>query len=172
MDIGEFLRPWVIALRNTPMSWFIRIESWWVWPTLESLHFTGMSLLIGTIGAFDLRVLGVAKAIPPRALHRVIPFGIAGYLLNLITGTLFFIGNPDQYTYNSAFHFKLGFMALAGINLMLFYSTAFAELRELPAGADASPRAKLFTAISLGCWICVIICGRLLTFFRPSSIQG
>src|SRR6185503_3969993 len=99
-----------LAIRRTPMSLFIRVESWWVWPTLESLHFIGMSLLIGTIGAFDLRVLGLARAIPPGALHRLIPWGIGGYLLNLTTGILFFIGNPDQYAFNSAFHFKLGFM--------------------------------------------------------------
>jgi hypothetical protein len=151
------------------MSLYIRVESWWVWPTLESLHFIGMTLLIGTIGTFDLRVLGLAKSIPPSALHRLVPFGVAGYLLNLTTGILFFIGNPDQYTYNSAFHFKLAFMALAGANMVLFYRLAYGDLRELPAGADAPTRAKLFTLVSLAAWVSVIVCGRLLTFFRPIS---
>jgi hypothetical protein len=32
-------------------------------PLLESLHFVGMALLIGIVGAIDLRVLGVARAI-------------------------------------------------------------------------------------------------------------
>lgn len=48
----------------------------WAWPICESLHFIGLSLLIGMIGAFDLRLLGVAKRIPIAALHRLVPWGI------------------------------------------------------------------------------------------------
>jgi len=29
----------------------------WAWPVFESLHFIGMSVLIGTVGLFDLRLL-------------------------------------------------------------------------------------------------------------------
>jgi hypothetical protein len=170
------LADWVMALvrwiQATEMSEYIKVESWWVWPTLESLHFIGMCLLIGAIGLFDLRVLGLAKAIPPAALHRLIPWGVAGYVLNICTGILFFIGNPDQYAFNRAFHFKLAFMALAGINLLLFYGTAYGELKTLPAGADAPARAKVFTAVSLFSWLSVIVCGRLLTFFRPIFFSG
>ncbi|MCE2558991.1 MAG: hypothetical protein J4F98_10360, partial [Acidobacteria bacterium] len=45
----------------------------WGWPTVESLHFFGLSLLIGTIGLWDLRLLGVARAIPMAALHKLVP---------------------------------------------------------------------------------------------------
>jgi hypothetical protein len=162
---------WVVALvhalQATEASHFIKVESWWVWPTLETLHFTGMSILIGTVGLFDLRVLGLARSIPPGALHRLVPWGIGAYLLNLATGILFFVGNPDQYAFNLAFHFKLSFMALAGLNLMLFYGTAYAGVRDLPAGADAPVPAKVMTAVSLFAWLSVIVCGRLLTWFRP-----
>jgi hypothetical protein len=173
MDALATINGWVVAavraIHASEMSFWIKDQSFWVWPLLESLHFTGMVMLIGAIGTFDLRVLGVAKSIPPSALHRLVPFGVAGYLLNLATGIVFFIGYPDQYTFNSAFHFKLGFMALAGMNMILFYRLAYGELREVPAGADAPSRAKIFTAVSLAAWISVIVCGRLLTFFRPIS---
>ena len=42
----------------------------WGWPAVESLHFIGLSLLIGTVGLFDLRMMGLAKGIPMSALHR------------------------------------------------------------------------------------------------------
>jgi hypothetical protein len=162
---------WAVPIVNwiqaTELSHFIKQDSYWIWPTLETLHFLGLSLLLGAVGLFDLRVLGLARAIAPAALHKLVPFGIAGYVLNLVTGTLFFIGNPDQYAYNPAFHLKLAFMALAGANLILFYTTAYSAVREVPAGGEAPLRAKVMTGISLFSWISVLVFGRLLTWFRP-----
>src|ERR1051325_5065783 len=140
----------------------------WVWPLSETLHYLGLSLLLGTVGLFDLRVLGMARGIPPSALHKLIPIGIAGYAVNFLTGITFFSGFPEQYAYNPSFMWKGVFMAVAGINVAVFYlSSAFAEVKTMPAGADAPFRAKLIAGTSLGAWVCVLICGRLLTFFRP-----
>ena len=155
-----------IWARSTEWGAFAR-SSQWVWATAETLHFTGLSLLIGTVGLFDLRLLGMAKAIPVAALHRLIPFGIAGYAINLVTGSLFLFGYPDQYLYNRAFQFKLAFMTLAAVNILAFYSSAFREAKAVPAGAHASPRLRLIAGISLAAWIAVLVCGRLLTFYRP-----
>ena len=58
-------------------------------------------------------------------------------------------------------------MALAGINVLIFYSAAFREVNALGAGADAPLRSKIITGVSLTSWVAVLICGRLLTFFRP-----
>jgi hypothetical protein len=160
------IAPWELWVRSTPVHRFV-LDNYMLWPVLESIHFIGLSLLIGTVGIFDLRLLGMAKSVPPSALHRLIPFGIAGYLMNLASGILFFFAFPEQYAYNRAFHFKLAFMALAGLNVVLFYSAAFRDVRHLGAGAEAPARAKIFTGISLGAWLGVLICGRLLTFFRP-----
>jgi hypothetical protein len=160
------MEPWEVWVRSTELHAFIRQHAW-LWPVLESFHYIGLSLLLGTVGLFDLRVLGMAKGIPPITLHRLIPLGIAGYVVNIVTGIGFFFGFPEQYAYNSAFHFKLAFMALAGINVLVFYSAAFREVSALGPGADAPLRSKIITGVSLGSWVAVLICGRLLTFFRP-----
>ena len=39
----------------------------WGWPVVESLHFIGLSLLVGTVGVFDLRMMGLATGIPMSA---------------------------------------------------------------------------------------------------------
>ena len=158
---------WEAFIRGTALHVFVRTYEPWLWPLCETLHYLGLSLLIGTVGLFDLRILGLAKGIPPEAIHRLIPWGIGGYVVNILTGTLFFVGHPDQYFYNDAFRFKFAFMALAGINVLVFYSAAYREVHALGAGADAPLRAKVITGISLGSWVAVLICGRLLTFFRP-----
>ena len=60
-------------------------------------------------------------------------------------------------------------MAVAGINILYFYSTqSFAEMKTLAPGADASPRIKFIAGTSLAMWIAVLVCGRFLTWFRPS----
>jgi len=163
-DMPEAWERWV---RATGLHEFVQAH-YWMWPFSETLHYIGLSLLLGTVGVFDLRVLGMAKAIPPATLHKLIPIGIAGYCLNILTGITFFSAFPEQYAYNPSFFWKGVFMAVAGMNVALFYlSAAFREVKMMPAGADAPFRAKLIAGTSLGAWIGVLICGRLLTFYRP-----
>jgi hypothetical protein len=120
------------------------------------------------VGLFDLRVLGLAKGIPASAIHRLVPWGVGGYVLNVMTGILFFSGHPDQYFYNDAGRLKALFMGIAGINILLFYgTTAFPEMKKLAPGADASMRIKIIAGVSLAMWVGVLICGRMLTWFRP-----
>jgi hypothetical protein len=172
LDFPENPEPWELVIRSTVLSQFVLEQGAWLWPILETLHFLGLSLLLGTVGLFDLRVLGLAKAIPPGTLHKLIPIGIAGYAVNAVSGVTFFSGFPEQYFYNAAFWWKGTFMALAGVNVALFYLTpSFREVRALPAGADAPFRAKLIAGTSLGAWTAVLICGRLLTFYRPPSFH-
>lgn len=162
------IAPWEQFVRSTALHHFVYAHEPWIWPTCEIIHYLGLSLLLGTVGLFDLRVLGMAKAIPPRAIHRLVPFGVAGYVLNVLTGIMFFSGHPDQYFYNNAGRLKALLMAIAGINILAFYGTsAFAEMKTLAPGADASPRVKLIAGTSLAMWLGVLICGRFLTWFRP-----
>jgi hypothetical protein len=162
------IAPWEQFVRGTALHHFVYTYEPWVWPTCEIIHYLGLSLLLGTVGLFDLRVLGMVRAIPPLTIHRLVPFGVAGFGLNVVTGIMFFSGHPDQYFYNDSGRLKALFMAIAGINILAFYSTsAFTEMKTLPSGADAPTRLKLIAGISLAMWIGVLICGRLLTWFRP-----
>ncbi len=95
------IEPWELYIRSTALHVFVRTYEPWLWPLCETLHYLGLSILLGTIGLFDLRVLGMAKGITFAALHRLIPFGIGGYVVNIFTGIVFFFGHPDQYFYQS-----------------------------------------------------------------------
>ena len=48
-----------------------------------------------------------------------------------------------------------------------FYLTLFGKVKRLGPGADAPLSAKVVGAASLTLWTAVIVCGRLLTFYRP-----
>jgi hypothetical protein len=157
------------VLRTSPWGAWVR-HSQWAWPVLESLHFIGMSVLIGTIGLFDLRLLGFARGVPYAALHRLIPVGIAAFALNALTGVCFLSGTPDQYLFNLAFRVKVSCMVIAGLNVMFFYTRVFRRLEAL--GPEAAPPlgARVAGAVSLTMWIGVMAAGRLLTFFRPPYV--
>ena len=139
----------------------------WAWPISESIHFIGLCLLIGTVGLFDLRMIGLVKRVPLAALHRLIPFGILGYCMNVLTGFTFLAGYPDQYIYNPAFQSKILFMAVAGLNVAVFYLTMYRRVAAAAPGDEAPLPARIAGGVSLICWIGVIFGGRFITFFRP-----
>lgn len=143
------------------------MNSAWGWPIVESLHFLGLSLLLGSVGLFDLRMLGLAKSFSLRSLHVIIPLGVAGFVLNVVTGTLFFLSAPAQYLYNPAFQLKFVCLLIAGANVVVFYRVSAAAVLRTHASQTVPAPAKVFAAISLASWLGVITFGRLLTFFRP-----
>ncbi len=143
------------------------MNSPWGWPIAESIHFIGLSMLIGAVGLFDLRMLGFVKTIPLAAMHKLVPFGVAGFLLNVTTGVMFITTVPDQYLYNPAVQSKFLFLAAAGINMLLFYMLCYRQVSATHATSAALTKAKIFALISLTCWLGVIACGRLITFYRP-----
>ena len=137
------------------------------WPFCETLHFLGLSLLIGTVGMFDLRVLGMAKRLPVGPLQRLLPWGIAGFAVNVLTGLMFLMTYPDQYLYQWPFIWKIGCMLLAGTNALVFTLAIKRKVQGLGPGEDAPLAAKMMCAMSLCLWVAVIVAGRLLAFYKP-----
>ena len=148
---------------------FDLMYSRWGWPIAEIVHFTGLCLLIGAVGAFDLRMIGWVKGLSLGALHKLVPFGVAGFALSASSGLMFVVTSPDQYLYNPAWQVKMALLAIAGLNMTLFYLTAARRLRTLGPD-DVPPRAaRVFAGISLAAWFGVIAAGRVITAFRPPA---
>ncbi|MDC1529458.1 hypothetical protein N8600_10515 [Gammaproteobacteria bacterium] len=154
-------------LQSTWLSHAFISQGLWAWPMSESLHFMGLCLLVGSVGLIDLRMLGMAKGISVAALHKLVPFGMGGYLVNVLTGSLFVIGDADQYIFNDAFRIKMLFMLVAGINVLFFYSSAFQKTKLLGPDDSMPLNVKIMAGVSLTCWIVIISAGRLITFYRP-----
>src|SRR5207247_3850611 len=107
----------------------------WVWPTCETLHFVGLCLLFTVVLIVDLRMLGMAKSISFQSLYQLLPFGMLGFTVNLITGMMFFISTPGQYIKGYAFAWKMVFVVLGGINVLYFM--LFDEPWHVGIGDDA-----------------------------------
>ena len=134
----------------------------WMWPTCETLHFVGLSLLLGVVLAVDLRMLGFMKSVSFSTLHRLMPWAILGFGINVFTGMLFFVGAPGQYTMNKTFYWKILFVLLAAVNGLYF--TVMDQAWTLKAGDDAPAMAKLMAASAMFLWVAVMFCGSMLPF--------
>jgi len=139
----------------------------WGWPASETAHFIGLCLLFGVVLVVDLRMLGFMKGIPFSTLHRLLPWGVLGFGVNVVTGILFFIGAPpDFYVNNPVFIWKLALILVAGANALYF--TVFEQAWTLGAGDTPPVAAKVAAASGILVWTGVIFCGQMLPFFGHS----
>src|SRR5262249_20584445 len=114
--------------------------------------------------AIDLRVLGVAKALPLKPMQRLLMVSALGFAISLLSGVAIFAGDPTRYQ-NGPFLMKMLCLAAAGINALLFYTTGLSRLVSATGpGQDAPAAAKLNAAVSLVLWFGVIFWGRVLPF--------
>jgi hypothetical protein len=141
-------------------------ETPWMWPTCETLHFIGLTLLLGVVLLVDLRVLGIMKGVSFISLHRLLPLAAFGFGVNVVTGMLFFVGIPGQYVDNKAFYWKIGLVMLAGLNAVYF--TILKEPWELGPTEDAPLTAKIAAASAMLLWVGVMYYGSMLPFIGNS----
>jgi len=136
-------------IRDSWAGEFVR-GVFWMSPLLEGLHFVGMALLAGGVCIVDLSVLGVVRDMPVKRLGGFLPWSLAGFGINLLTGLLLFAAAPAAFAFNRAFQFKMLCILLAGANALWFLID--------------TKRAKLTSALSLVFWLIVIVCARLIPF--------
>jgi len=138
----------------------------WMWPTCETLHFIGLSLLMGIVLLVDLRMLGFMKSVSFPVMHRLLPWGILGFGINVLTGLLFFIGQPDQYIKSVPFQWKMALVLIAGANALYF--TMFDEVWVLKPGDEAPMQAKVAAGSAVILWVAIMWCGNMLPFIGDS----
>jgi hypothetical protein len=134
----------------------------WVWPSCESLHFVGLSMLFSVVLLLDLRVLGVGRTMSFAAVYQLLPLGMLGFAINLVTGMMFFIGAPEQYTQNPIFYWKIIFVVLGAVNVLYFM--LLDEPWAVGSGEQAPLRAKLAAGSAIFVWVGVLFFGHMLPF--------
>jgi len=137
--------------------------------TGETLHFIGLSMLVGGILVVDLRLLGFIRRVPIRAALAFLPFVIAGFLINLATGIVFFSADPMMYWPNPAFKLKMLLILLAGVNALVFMVLQHRHTLSLGTDENADTFTKVSAGLSLGLWLGVLLLGRLLPAFEGST---
>ena len=129
----------------------------WAYPALEVVHVLGIALLVGNLVALELRVWGVAPALPLPELARLsLALALGGFALAALSGLTMFATQPAELMANRAFRIKFLLLMLAGFNAAWFHARG---------GLRRPDRvARLQTAISLGLWLGVMIAGRWIAY--------
>ncbi len=151
------------SLVDTALNQWI-LNTYWLWPILEISHFVGLTLLFGGLLIVDLRLAGLFKDFDPRATHGLIPLVLLGFGINLITGILFFVGDPMRYTVNIGFQLKMILILIAGMNALVHYWKVHPNVHEWAEGGESPWPAKTVGLISLASWTGVLLLGRLIPY--------
>ena len=151
-DAG-FLSPYLEKAINQ-VIWFV---PW------QTVHFFGYSMIFGTVLAVVLRVLGFWKSVSFAAVHRVLPIGFFGVLMNVFTGMLMMLADTYRYVVtDTTFAPKMALIPI-GVMAILYFSVA-EGVWKVKAGEDAPIGAKWVAALVLLAWTGVIMGGRLLPY--------
>ncbi len=146
-------------------SWAIAIrQSSWLYPMLEIVHITGITLLVGPAFMFDLRLLGFSKSLPISALaQHLLPWSRSGLIMIVPSGLLLFITNAVTLAYDEVFLVKMILLVVACLNALFFHRFTFRSLCQ--DEISILPRtAKVTACISIIVWLFIIACGRLLAY--------
>jgi hypothetical protein len=160
--------PFSAWVEGTWLSTTMR-DTTWLWPLCESIHFIGLALLIGGAGYFDLRLIGFMRRIPVAAAKAFMPWAIAGFAMNLVTGTAFFIMAPHMYVLSPPWWAKVFFIVLAGLNAMFFETTLGTRVVLRGPNEDTPVSFKIVGAVSLFSWFAVLFFGRMLPYIGTGN---
>jgi hypothetical protein len=77
-----------------------------------------------------------------KSTHRLLPWAVIGFVMNLVSGFLFFMGDPGRYSINIGFQIKMVLVLVAGLNVLIF----------------------ALAWVSLAAWTGVLLLGRLIPY--------
>jgi hypothetical protein len=126
-------------------------ESWYMYPTILSLHMVGIALFGGLIVVSDLASLGVVLRGQPtgETLRSLRGLKHAGLTLMVVCGVLMLGTKAEEYFLNPWFQAKMVLLALVGVHAIVFKP------------------GKLSAVLSLLLWIGLIISGRGIGYIQP-----
>lgn len=136
-----------------------------LYPAVETLHIIGFSILIGSIVAFDLRVLGFARGIPlEQTARHLLPVSWVGFAIAVPMGVLLFTTEATSIAENPSFLVKMSLIALAGLNVAIFHFGPWRRVSSWVHGpVPGAARAGALASMVL--WFGVLAGGRLIAYF-------
>ena len=140
-----------------------------LFPFIESVHVLSICLVVGSILAVDLRLLGLAsiRRSVSRVTHGILPLTWCAFVVAVASGGLLFISNATKYLGNGFFIAKLFLIGAAGLNMAIFHAISAKDLPRWENETRLPLPARLAGGLSILLWIAVVACGRWIGFTMP-----
>jgi hypothetical protein len=151
------------AIEDTGFStWLRESESPFAFYFILLFHTFGLALLVGANAVVDLRLLGVARAIPIAPLKRLFKIMWIGFTMNALTGMLLVFAYPTKTLTNWDFYVKLTIIGFAVWVMQKLKNQVFED--SSLSEADMMARGASLAKWSLALWFGAITAGRLLAY--------
>lgn len=154
-------------LRGLEASAFVDLVrgSAWLYPAAEVLHIIGFAVLVGVTFVFDLRLLGLMRALPiGDAVRHLTRWARRSLVIVVPTGLVLFSVDATSLAGNAAFQLKLVLIGAAGMNAGFFHWVTFRGAEAWGSGAPLPLPARLAGVVSILLWFSVIACGRMIAY--------
>jgi hypothetical protein len=162
------------AIENSAYAvWVRESPSIFAYTTILSLHAIGLAIIVGIHTLIALRLLGFVPGIPLQPLRKLFPWMYLGFTINLFSGTSLFVANLSNDLGNWLFLAKLGFIALAMINLELTRIYVFDKPAVVgtTGAAGALPKhSGTFAIAALVLWSLAMVAGRFTAY--PNFVEA
>lgn len=154
---------WAVALQDSMLGLGIR-HSTWIYPTANILHVLGMAMLVGSIVALDLRLLGVGRKIlaAAAASRFLTPIALVGILLIVPSGLTLFTADAGPLAANRILQIKLVLVVLGLLNAILFRQLWERRLSRWDRERPTLGFAQVFASLAI--WLSVPVLGRLIAY--------
>jgi len=141
-------------------------ESAWGYALLIATHVMGLGLFLGTVMIVDLRLLGRGIRTSPVSdlIGRLLPWTRAGFATMAASGIVLLFTEAAKCYQSPAFRLKLGFIALAGINVWVFHRRSYRMHAAGPADAATPMTWKFAGGLSILLWLGALAAGRAVGY--------
>lgn len=151
---------WAKWLESSPWGYPVR-TSLWLYPFIQLIHFSGLSLWIGTSLAVDMRLIGIGRKRQTAAQlqQQLFAWNWIGFAIVVLGGFLLFSGAATTFLKNAAFLVKLTYL----VPLALIWHILVQVKTPKWGQQDSTPLpAKLAGALEICLWLGVAMAAVLI----------
>ena len=153
-------------LSRTPPSLFIQTHYAWVIPTLQSVHIAAIGIVLTSVAAMDLRVLGWAGRDQTlgETRARFGPWLNWALLVLLATGVLMVIGEPVRELMSFSFRVKMVLVVLGTLIAAAFQVSLKKDEPRWERTLAHGGAVRWLAVLTLLIWGTIVILGRLIAY--------
>ena len=152
-------------LEATAISRWVQ-ESIWGFVIVVAVHLLGLTISVGTLIWFDLRLLGLSMLrIPVSRLYRqLMPWILSGFAVMFVSGAILLAAYASAAFENTYFRIKVVALLVAGANAVFYHRVTERQIHRWDEARHPALPARAAGLISIVVCTVVIVAGRMMSY--------